>query len=83
MILFAHLGAISWNPSVSVYILWNKSYYSTCGVLLSIKVYVKLVNKDELYPEVDKFAHNDIDEEGIAQSLLPYIKSLNEIYSVI
>ena len=39
--------------------------------------------RDELYPEVDKFAHNDIDEEGIAQSLLPYVKSLNEIYSII
>ena len=36
---------------------------------------------DELYPEVDEFAHHDIDEEGIAKTLLPYIKSLNEIYS--
>ena len=36
---------------------------------------------DELYPEVDEFAHHDIDEEGIAKSLLPYIKSLHEIYS--
>lgn len=37
--------------------------------------------RNELYPEVDEFVHNDIDEEGIAQSLLPYIRSLNEIYS--
>jgi hypothetical protein len=36
---------------------------------------------DELYPEVDEFAHHDIDEERIAKSLLPYIKSLYEIYS--
>ena len=36
---------------------------------------------DEFYPELDEFAHHDIDEEGIAKSLLPYIKSLNEIYS--
>ena len=36
---------------------------------------------DEFYPEVDEFAHNDIDEEGIAKSLLPYIQSLQEIYS--
>lgn len=36
--------------------------------------------RNELYPEVDEFVHNDIDE-GIAQSLLPYIRSLNEIYS--
>jgi hypothetical protein len=33
---------------------------------------------DELYPEVDEFANHDIDEERIAKSLLPYIKSLNE-----
>jgi hypothetical protein len=36
---------------------------------------------DELYPKVDEFAHHDIDEERIAKSLLPYIKSLYEIYS--
>lgn len=36
---------------------------------------------DELYPEVDEFAHHDIDEEGIAKSLLPFVKSLQEIYS--
>jgi hypothetical protein len=36
---------------------------------------------DELYPEVDEFAHHDIDEEGIAKSLLPYIQTLHEIYS--
>lgn len=36
---------------------------------------------DELYPEIDEFAHHDIDEERIAKSLLPYIKSLNEVYS--
>lgn len=42
---------------------------------------VKYRMHDELYPEIDEFAHHDIDEEGIAKSLLPYIKSLNEIYS--
>jgi hypothetical protein len=42
---------------------------------------VKYRMHDELYPEVDEFAHHDIDEEGIAKSLLPYIKSLHEIYS--
>lgn len=36
---------------------------------------------DELYPEIDEFAHHDIDEEGIAKSLLSYIQSLHEIYS--
>lgn len=36
---------------------------------------------DELYPEVDEFANHDIDEDEIANSLLPYIKSLHEIYS--
>ena len=42
---------------------------------------VKYTMHDELYPEVDEFAHHDIDEEGIAKSLLPYIQSLQEIYS--
>ena len=32
----------------------------------------------EPYPEVDKFGHHDIDEEGIVKSLLPHIKSLYE-----
>ena len=36
---------------------------------------------DEFYPEVDEMGHYDIDEDGIAKSLLPYIKSLHEIYS--
>ena len=36
---------------------------------------------DELYPEIDEFANHDIDEEGIAKSILPYIQSLHEIYS--
>lgn len=42
---------------------------------------VKYRMHDELYPEVDEFAHHDIDEDGIAKTLLPYIKSLHEIYS--
>jgi hypothetical protein len=42
---------------------------------------VKYRMHDELYPEVDEFANHDIDEDGIANSLLPYIKSLHEIYS--
>ena len=42
---------------------------------------VKYRMHDEYYPEVDEFAHHDIDEEGIAKSLLPYIQSLQEIYS--
>lgn len=42
---------------------------------------VKYRMHDELYPETDEFAHHDIDEEGIAKSLLPYIISLQEIYS--
>jgi hypothetical protein len=42
---------------------------------------VKYTMHDEYYPEVDEFAHHDIDEEGIAKSLLPYIQSLQEIYS--
>lgn len=42
---------------------------------------VKYTMHDEYYPEVDEFAHHDIDEEGIAKSLLPYIHSLQEIYS--
>jgi len=29
----------------------------------------------------DEMGHHDIDEEGIAKTLLPYIKSLHEIYS--
>lgn len=44
---------------------------------------VKYRMHDEIYPEVDEFAHYDIDEEGIAKSLFPYIRSLNEIYSKI
>jgi len=44
---------------------------------------VKYRMHDELYPEVDEFAHHDIDEEGISKSLLPYIISLYEIYSKI
>jgi hypothetical protein len=35
---------------------------------------------DKFYPE-DEMGHHDIDEEEIAKSLLPYIKSLHEIYS--
>lgn len=42
---------------------------------------VKYRMHDEFYPEIDEFAHHDIDEDGIAKSLLPYIKSLQEIYS--
>jgi hypothetical protein len=42
---------------------------------------VKYRMHDELYPEVDEFAHHDIDEDEIAKTLLPYIKSLHEIYS--
>ena len=42
---------------------------------------VKYTMHDEYYLEVDEFAHHDIDEEGIAKSLLPYIQSLQEIYS--
>lgn len=42
---------------------------------------VKYRMHDELYPEVDEFANHDIDEDEIANSLLPYIKSLHEIYS--
>lgn len=42
---------------------------------------VKYRMHDEYYPEVDEFANHDIDEEGIAKSLLPYIESLQEIYS--
>jgi hypothetical protein len=36
---------------------------------------------DEYYPEIDEFANHNIDEVRIAKSLLPYIKSLHEIYS--
>ena len=35
---------------------------------------------DELYPE-DEMGHHDIDENEIAKTLLPYIKSLHNIYS--
>lgn len=42
---------------------------------------VKYRMHDEYYPEIDEFANHDIDEEGIAKSLLPYIQSLQEIYS--
>jgi hypothetical protein len=35
---------------------------------------------DEFYPEVNEFAHHNIDEDGIAKTLLPYITSLYEIY---
>lgn len=42
---------------------------------------VKYTMHDEFYPEVNEMGHHDIDKDGIAKSLLPYIKSLNEIYS--
>lgn len=35
---------------------------------------------DELYPE-DEMGHHDIAENEIAKTLLPYIKSLHDIYS--
>jgi len=35
---------------------------------------------DEFYPEVDEMGHHDIDEDEIPKTLLPYIKSLHEIY---
>ena len=41
---------------------------------------VKYRMHDDLYPEVDEMGHRNIDEEGIAKTLLPYIKSLHEIY---
>jgi len=41
---------------------------------------VKYRMHHELYPE-DEMGHHDIDEDGIAKTLLPYIKSLHEIYS--
>jgi hypothetical protein len=40
---------------------------------------VKYRMLDEFYPE-DEMGHHDIDEDGIAKMLLPYIKSLHEIY---
>ena len=36
---------------------------------------------DEFYAEADEMGHHNIDEDEIAKTLLPYIKSLNEIYS--
>jgi hypothetical protein len=42
---------------------------------------VKYRMHDGFYPEVDEMGHHDFDEEGIAKSLLPYIKSLYEIHS--
>jgi hypothetical protein len=41
---------------------------------------VKYRMHDEFYPEVDEMGNHDIDEDGIAKTLLPYIKSLHEIY---
>jgi len=40
----------------------------------------KFIMHDEFYPEVDEFAHHDINENEIAKTLLPYIQSLHEIY---
>jgi hypothetical protein len=40
---------------------------------------VKFRMHDEFYPE-DEMGHHDIDENEIANRLLPYIKSLHEIY---
>ena len=37
---------------------------------------------DELYPE-DEMGRHNIDENEIAKTLLPYIKSLHQIYSSI
>lgn len=42
---------------------------------------VKFRMHDEFYPEVDEKGHHNIDEDGIAKTLLPYIISLHEIYS--
>lgn len=41
---------------------------------------VKYRMHDEFYPEVNEMGDHYIDEDGIAKSLLPYIKSLHEIY---
>jgi hypothetical protein len=43
---------------------------------------VKYRMHDKFYPQ-DEMGHHDIDEDEIAKSLLPYIKSLHEIYSSI
>jgi hypothetical protein len=40
---------------------------------------VKYTMHDEMYPG-DEMGQHDIDEDGIAKTLLPYIKSLHEIY---
>jgi hypothetical protein len=42
---------------------------------------IKYRMQDELYTEEDEMGHHNIDENEIAKSLLPYIKSLHEIYS--
>ena len=41
---------------------------------------VKYRMHDEFYPEVDEMGRHEIDEDEIAKSLLPCIKSLHEIY---
>ena len=51
--------------------------------ILSRFLEVKYRMHDEFYPEVDEMGHHDIDEDEIAKTLLPYIKSLHEIYSKI
>ncbi len=49
--------------------------------ILSRFLEVKYRMHDEFYPEVDEFGNHEIDENEIAKTLLPYIKSLYEIYS--
>ena len=49
--------------------------------IVSRSLEVKYRMHDEFYPEVDEYIHHDINENEIAKSLLPYIQSLQEIYS--
>ena len=64
--------------------LWKKDAIFLLYTLEIIQIWyleVKYRIHDELYPEVDEMGHHNIDEDGIAKTLLPYIKSLHEIYS--
>jgi hypothetical protein len=69
------------KPWVKEGIVHRIGQYNEPSKVASRYLEVKYRIHDELYPEVDGMGDHNIDEDGIAKTLLPYIKSLHEIYS--
>jgi hypothetical protein len=63
------------KPWIKEGIVHRIGQYNEPSKVASRYLEVKYRIHDELYPEVDEMGHHNIDEDGIAKTLLPYIKS--------